>query len=286
MNKIVLPYYTLNASVLQDRSTIVNVHIKLNILVRDEAELTRELYIFLSSLQNDYIVSISISVLLNANTDTNLLAKIYLLLVLNRSIKGQEIIPIFTDNVHLEDSLSIDIIKTYLNQQGINDIEFPIFNLAVKGIQSDEDCSLLLLQNQFDCVPKEFAEKNECRATLIIASIDAINNVIALPDLKKQLTIYESDNLANIAISKYYMEKEEFESERMLWKQRTLLYKDFLTLSKKVQEKEYYEVLDWYHKEHEILPLWYKQFGHIIKVIMGKRSFRSLFDDNVKKYKD
>jgi hypothetical protein len=42
----------------------------------------------------------------------------------------------------------------------------------------------------------------------------------------------------------------------------------------------------YYDKEYEILPLWYKQFGHIIKVIMGKRSFRSLFDNNVKKSKD
>jgi hypothetical protein len=41
-----------------------------------------------------------------------------------------------------------------------------------------------------------------------------------------------------------------------------------------------------YHNEYEILPLWYKRFGHILKVIMGKRTFRSLFKDNVKKYKD
>ena len=41
-----------------------------------------------------------------------------------------------------------------------------------------------------------------------------------------------------------------------------------------------------YHNEYEILPLWYKRFGHIIKVITGKRTFRSLFNDNVKKYKD
>lgn len=42
----------------------------------------------------------------------------------------------------------------------------------------------------------------------------------------------------------------------------------------------------YYNTEYEMLPLWYKQFGHIIKVMMGKRSFRSLFNDKVKKYKD
>jgi hypothetical protein len=41
-----------------------------------------------------------------------------------------------------------------------------------------------------------------------------------------------------------------------------------------------------YKTEYEILPMWYKRFGHIIKVVMGKRSFRSLFDDNVQKYKE
>lgn len=46
------------------------------------------------------------------------------------------------------------------------------------------------------------------------------------------------------------------------------------------------DALEWYYYEYEILPTWYKQFGHIIKVIMGKRSFRSLFNDNIKKYKD
>jgi hypothetical protein len=46
------------------------------------------------------------------------------------------------------------------------------------------------------------------------------------------------------------------------------------------------ELQDYYHYEYEILPLWYKRLGHVIKVIMGKRSFRSLFRDDVKKYKD
>jgi hypothetical protein len=46
------------------------------------------------------------------------------------------------------------------------------------------------------------------------------------------------------------------------------------------------KIKKFYYQEYEILPLWYKRIGHIIKVIMGKRTFRSLFNDNVKKYKD
>ena len=45
------------------------------------------------------------------------------------------------------------------------------------------------------------------------------------------------------------------------------------------------ELISFYKNEYEILPEWYKRLGHIIEVLMGKRTFRSLFNDNVKKYK-
>jgi hypothetical protein len=31
------------------------------------------------------------------------------------------------------------------------------------------------------------------------------------------------------------------------------------------------EILQWYTKEYEVLPLWYKRFGHVIKIAMGKK---------------
>ncbi|MGC4035404.1 MAG: hypothetical protein QM764_05535 [Chitinophagaceae bacterium] len=36
-------------------------------------------------------------------------------------------------------------------------------------------------------------------------------------------------------------------------------------------------ILDWYKAEYEVLPSWYKKFGHLIKVAIGKRTFKSLF---------
>ena len=57
-----------------------------------------------------------------------------------------------------------------------------------------------------------------------------------------------------------------------------------LELSSKHDEVDH--ILRFYRNEYEILPLWYKRFGHVIKVIQGKRSLRSLFDKSVKKYKD
>lgn len=61
-------------------------------------------------------------------------------------------------------------------------------------------------------------------------------------------------------------------------------------------QKEYTDILrsthatrrlqQYYTDEYELLPSWYKRFGHIIKVLTGRRTFKSLFNDKVKKYKD
>jgi hypothetical protein len=52
------------------------------------------------------------------------------------------------------------------------------------------------------------------------------------------------------------------------------------------EKRQIRELQHFYDKEYEILPLWYKRLGHVLKVIMGKRTFLSLFNDKVKKYKD
>jgi hypothetical protein len=42
--------------------------------------------------------------------------------------------------------------------------------------------------------------------------------------------------------------------------------------------KDDYDILfNWYLQEYEVLPLWYKRFGHLIKVLTGKRTAKSLF---------
>jgi hypothetical protein len=46
------------------------------------------------------------------------------------------------------------------------------------------------------------------------------------------------------------------------------------------------KINNFYYNEYEILPSWYKKLGHIIKVLLGKRTFKSLYDSNVKKYKN
>lgn len=61
-------------------------------------------------------------------------------------------------------------------------------------------------------------------------------------------------------------------------------YKSYLEILK--SQDEALKINDFYYYEYEILPLWYKKIGHLIKVFTGKRTFKSLFDNNVKKYKN
>jgi len=37
---------------------------------------------------------------------------------------------------------------------------------------------------------------------------------------------------------------------------------------------------NWYNDQYEVLPLWYKRFGHIIKVLRGNRSIKSVVNKN------
>jgi hypothetical protein len=43
---------------------------------------------------------------------------------------------------------------------------------------------------------------------------------------------------------------------------------------------------NYYNNEYEVLPLWFKRLGHVVKALMGKRSFKSLYSDKVKKYRE
>lgn len=67
-------------------------------------------------------------------------------------------------------------------------------------------------------------------------------------------------------------------------KEENTILNELTELGSRHNEVDY--ILRFYKNEYEILPLWYKRFGHIIKVIQGRRSFRSLYDKKVKKYKD
>jgi len=124
---------------------------------------------------------------------------------------------------------------------------------------------------------KNWTWKNQC---------DKFNELFDYYLFKKnnQLTEFKTFPFADIPIQNIINENSFTEN--------TIEKQPFETISKKIR-KEYDElycklILDnkqkfnelksWYEKEYESLPLWYKRFGHIIKVLKGKRSFKSLFE--------
>ncbi|QHL85950.1 hypothetical protein GU926_00220 [Nibribacter ruber] len=58
--------------------------------------------------------------------------------------------------------------------------------------------------------------------------------------------------------------------------------KEYLTIYH--SKSESLGINEFYFHEYEVLPLWYKRLGHIIKVMTGRRTFQSLYDKNAKKY--
>jgi hypothetical protein len=103
-----------------------------------------------------------------------------------------------------------------------------------------------------------------------------------------QLFLNERPDLRNMSLAAMAekIRVRELAGEIGTLSQRLANAYSFVEIAKTKYKDDYENVLVFYRQEYEILPLWYKRFGHIIKVLMGKRTFKSLFRDDVKKYKD
>lgn len=109
------------------------------------------------------------------------------------------------------------------------------------------------------------------------------------------------NNVENILTTKHHQLIRLLSSYNKLYKERRQMSFQNGTLAQSLEslskyssdvnepgsfyKKKITDIVDFYKNEYEILPLWYKRLGHILKVITGKRTFRSLFDKNSKKYK-
>jgi len=93
---------------------------------------------------------------------------------------------------------------------------------------------------------------------------------------EKEVDIFGQDNTFKllVAISRIYNELQQKKNSLDFRKEDINSTPDYTHL----YAGEVQKVIQWYHKEYEVLPLWYKRFGHIIKVFMGKRTFKSLFE--------
>lgn len=170
--------------------------------------------------------------------------------------------------------VNIQNIKDYFLLQGEKNITFTIFEPADLQVKNTT-----LLTNTTQLKKLDEDQIQQYISLKISQIILSSGNCPQLEMIKKEnkyvdlfLRITSLNNTASW---------NQHESE--LWQNRAKLYLSFIALGKEVAQKEYYDIKEWYHQEYETLPLWFKRLGHIVKVLMGKRSFKSLFSDNVKK---
>ncbi len=278
-----ITYYTFNSSSIEDyTNTDCGIeNLSLNILVDNATELCPELFLLVSSLKNEYLITFT-DTFFDTFINQKLLADIYILLSLNNHAGGNQLLPIFSKDKISNYHENISKVVRYFSEQSLYELKILFFVIPPQGAFLLVENFLLLSLKSFTNLSAEEFNKNRTSSIEALIVTDCFQSYEGLQRLMKKIRDIPYDpetNFLNINPGKI-----ELESEIELWRKRSSLYLEFISISKAVQQKEYYEMLEWYNNEYEILPLWYKRFGHIIKVILGKRSFRSLFSNHVKKY--
>jgi hypothetical protein len=256
---------------VSDAENKIDMETGINILLdADELDIKRILK-YISRLNYNYIFSLS-DHLLKSNKMDALLPDLYLLFTLSASFrKCQNRIPVI--QASSEALPRLQEIRNYFSLQGEQHPDFTLFNATSSQVQNN---TLLLNRNDLikldDKGVNGYLTQKPDQLILLdnTVSLNAINQ--ENPFAKLLLEIIALTNDQNWSLHR-----------STLWQKRANLYLSFIALGKKVGEQEYYDLKTWYHNEYEVLPLWYKRMGHIVKVLTGKRSLRSLFTDNIKK---
>jgi len=124
-----------------------------------------------------------------------------------------------------------------------------------------------------------------------VDSIESISDLIGKLEKTEEVMMKKYSQTAGLLkeLNKYISERKKlsFEEGKLKKKLESIqIYNSVYSEPETLNRKRISDIVKFYKNEYEILPLWYKRFGHALKVITGKRTFRSLFNDNVKKYKD
>ena len=218
-----------------------------------------------------FVYSLSDTIIYH-NQFADLLPRLYLLHTLcDGLIKDKNIIPIFSNTIRSEYP-GTHLLKNYFEQQGEKYTGFAFFEQNNNSIQLT-NALLFIPASQLESFGEaEFETYINQEINQIYLTGDAIEK-----ENKWLEILFHTVALTRNNSWRLY--------ESALWQERAKLYLSFILLGKKVGETEYHDLRQWYHNEYEVLPMWFKRLGHIIKVLVGKRNFRSLFRDDVKKHK-
>ena len=266
-----VPYSIIHAQ----RDAFIQPGITVNIVI-DTLEIDLRIFIDFTKKQQSFLVSLSDSVI-NIESFPDFISTLYTIYTLSdRLVLNRKVMPV----IYTGQTVSLvnrKALETFFHSQGEDH-----FSLMYIQQQADTDCYIQLLDlntlETFNEKTFEFYINNTIEHLFITAQAPFVlaDQIIRLYDIVKSNKYVElTFELVELQrLNSYHSNCANF------WKERAALYQSFISLSKQVGEGEYYEIKRWYEQEYEVLPLWYKRVGHIIKVITGKRSFKSFFKNN------
>jgi hypothetical protein len=210
----------------------------------------------------------------------------FLFMVSYPRIRSRPVINLTGDSPELLER-TVFVLFTYFASQGIDD---PIINKIYSASET------LSKKNQLFDSPEKLVGYYQA---LLQSDLYYNNDIFfCMPSIDILRSTLESLKQIELDFKESFPKLYSLAGQNMRLEDETsfLKKKNLYTETELNHQKQYIDILrsdhstrelqNYYNKEYEILPLWYKRFGHLLKVITGKRTFRSLFRDDVKIYKD
>jgi hypothetical protein len=205
------------------------------------------------------------------------------------------------NQVAIHDILSVS--KKEILSQGFKDVEIAFFNSDIQNnfLESELPFYYFDLNSNINKPTEELIFNSYLNGYMTNKYFFV--NALGLVDFNEKIfmKIGKIENRLkeeNILLKNAFLETKEIISEsenlkleNLLFQQRIDNNNEFMSLlrnssisnavqlTKEKEEvtKEKEKIIHWYHKEYEVLPLWYKRLGHIVKMFNGHRTFRSIF---------
>ncbi len=117
---------------------------------------------------------------------------------------------------------------------------------------------------------------------------DSMRNSLGLEvELNRRIVLFLSENKDYDLLIKRLIQTEnqleKAEDKFGVQTRKLAIAESFVEVAKSKYKDDYESLFAYYHKEYEVLPLWFKRVGHIIKVLTGHRKFNSLIGRNLEK---
>lgn len=253
-------------------------------------------YVYSSNHSGAFTIALNISRSFTFEKRKSYLEDLVLLLSHKDYLKYNNffVIPVFQE-LEKNGKQVLDEIKHGLVEQGFNNIIFPDLRLPDEGAgkqiaytlyNNDLQESLFFqwykanlmkgdsVMNMFTLYSDQLLEK------LIDARKNAERRLQAEePELRKAISrIYSANQRLNKELAANKILIDKLDSKNTYLAYLLGMFKD--EDGADIELNRVMQIRKFYHHEYEVLPVWYKRFGHIIKVLMGKRKFRSLFKDD------